>query len=309
LRLWVASTDYSGEISISDEILKRVVESYRRIRNTLRFLLANLADFDFGKDAVPMEQWLEIDRYLLAHVRQFQDQVAGDYERNEFHQAMQKLHHFCSEDLGGFYLDILKDRLYIGAAGGVPRRAAQTMLHHIAHSLVRLFAPVLSFTSEEVWATLTGDAADSVLLHTWYPLPKPVPAQADEAPLILRWQALREIRSRVQKVLEEARVKGEIGSSLAAEVTIHAGGDEFALLDALGDDLRLLLVTSKARVVHMDKGENGAALRVAVVASPHVKCERCWHYRADVGGDAAHATICGRCVSNLFGAGEERRYA
>jgi isoleucyl-tRNA synthetase len=302
LRLWVGSTDYSGELSISDEILKRVVESYRRIRNTLRFLLANLADFDSSTDTVPIEQWLEIDRYLLAFTRRLQDEVVEDYRNFDFHLIVHRLHNFCSEDLGGFYLDILKDRLYTASASGLPRRSAQSVLYHIAHSLVRLFAPILSFTSEEVWQYLHGDSEDSVFLHTWHKLPP----QPDEEALVTRWSRIRELRSQIQKALEESRASGKIGSSLAAEVQIRVAGDDFSLLESLGDDLRLVMITSAAQVVHTDKLEEEG---VAVTPSTHPKCERCWHYREDVGVDREHPTICGRCVSNLYGTGEERFYA
>jgi isoleucyl-tRNA synthetase len=302
LRLWVASTDYSGELSISDEILKRVVESYRRIRNTLRFLLANLADFDPAADAVPVERWLEIDRYMLAFTRRLQDDLTGDYRRYDFHLIVHRLHNFCSEDLGGFYLDVLKDRLYTAAATGLPRRSAQSALYHIAHSLVRLFAPILSFTAEEVWQHLTGSAEDSVLLHPWHEFP----LQQDEEELIARWTRVRELRSQVQGRLEEARVRGEIGSSLAAAVEIHTSGDDFSLLESLGDDLRLVLVTSSARLFSSEvSGKDGTR----VTPCAHPKCERCWHYREDVGVDSVHPSICGRCVSNLYGSGEARRYA
>ncbi|SEN95001.1 Isoleucyl-tRNA synthetase [Nitrosospira multiformis] len=302
LRLWVGSTDYSGELSISDEILKRVVESYRRIRNTLRFLLANLADFDSSTDAVPIEQWLEIDRYILAFTRRLQDEVVEDYRNFDFHLIVHRLHNFCSEDLGGFYLDVLKDRLYTASANGLPRRSAQSALHHIAHSLVRLFAPILSFTSEEVWQYLHGDSENSIFLHTWHRLPP----QPDEEALVTRWSRIRELRSQVQKALEESRASGKIGSSLAAEVQIRVAGDDFSLLESLGDDLRLVMITSAAQAVHSEKLEGES---IAVTPSAHPKCERCWHYREDVGVDREHPTICGRCVSNLYGAGEVRRYA
>jgi len=302
LRLWAASTDYSGELTISDEILKRVVESYRRIRNTLRFLLANLADFDAQKDMLPVEQWLEIDRYMLAVTKELQDDLTQSYARYEFHLAMHKLHNFCSEDLGGFYLDILKDRLYTAAAQGIPRRSAQSALHHSAHSLVRLFAPILSFTAEEAWVHLTGVADDSVLLHTWHEFPSQPDAQA----LMRRWTRLRELRSQVQRSLEESRARGEIGSSLAAAVEIRINGEDFVLLESLEDDLRLVIVTSEARVVRVESPQEE---RVIVTPSAHPKCERCWHYRQDVGSGTDHPTLCSRCVSNLFGAGEVRRYA
>jgi isoleucyl-tRNA synthetase len=204
--------------------------------------------------------------------------------------------------LGGVYLDILKDRLYTAATKGIPRRSAQSALYHIAHSLVRLFAPILSFTAEEAWENLTGAADDSVLLHTWHELP----LQADEEALIRRWTRIRELRSQVQRRLEESRILGKIGSSLAAVVEIQASGEDFLLLDSLGDDLRLALVTSEAKVVQSEAGQK---VEVSVTPCIYPKCERCWHYRQDVGIDADHPTICGRCVSNLFGSGEIRRYA
>lgn len=302
LRLWAASTDYSGELSISNEILKRVVESYRRIRNTLRFLLANIADFDSETDFVEEEQWLDIDRYMLAFSRALQDELTENYKRNEFHLVVYKLHYFCSEDLGGFYLDILKDRLYTATTKGVPRRSAQSVLFHIAHSLVRLLSPILSFTAEEAWEYLTCNADDSVLLHTWYKFP----SQSDTKSLMQRWTRLRELRSEVQKQLEELRSQGKIGSSLSAVVEIRASGDDYILFNSLGDDLRLIIVTSEVYVVQVkDSQEKG----ILVSPSAHPKCERCWHYRKDVGCRKDHPTICARCVSNLFGSGEVRRYA
>lgn len=302
LRLWVASTDYSGELFISDEILKRVVESYRRIRNTLRFLLANLADFDPNTDALPFDEWLEIDRYMLAFTKTLQQELISNYQHYEFHQVVHKLHNFCSEDLGGFYLDILKDRLYTAAADGVPRRSAQHALYHMTHSLVRLFLPIISFTAEEAWACLTGDMEDSVLLHTWYQFP----SQTDEETLMKRWARVRELRAQVQKELEDARGNGEIGSSLAANVTICAFGEDYELLHALGDDLRFVMITSE---VHLQQvGQPGEAV-ISVISSKQVKCERCWHYCQDVGDHVDYPTLCGRCVTNLFGVGEVRHYA
>jgi len=302
LRLWVAATDYSGELTISDEILKRVVESYRRIRNTLRFLLANIADFDPVKHALPPQQWLEIDRYALALTRQLQQSVAADYERFEFHRVMQQLQHFCSEDLGGFYLDILKDRLYTAGADSQPRRAAQNALHHILQTLAGLMAPVLSFTAEEVWRIVSNDVDASVMLTTWHDLPP----QSDETELYARWALLREVRAESQKVLESLREAGKIGSSLAAEVEILASGAKHDALAGLGDDLRLVLICSKVNLQRVDTSQEE---RILAVASAQPKCERCWHYRSDVGTDAAHPEICGRCVANLLGAGEPRRYA
>lgn len=306
LRLWVASTDYSGELSISDEILKRTVETYRRIRNTLRFLLANLADFNPAIDTLPLADWMEIDRYMLASATMLQRDLIQFYERYDFHQAVARLHHFCSEDLGGFYLDILKDRLYTTMATGIPRRAAQNALYHIVHSLVRLFAPVLSFTAEEVWQQLSGSVNDSVFLHTWYRFPEQPEILSGTQALLQRWQQLRELRARVQKQLEDARTQGEIGSSLAAIVEIRAAGENHVLLDSLGDDLRFVLITSEVRLQRVDDAAEEA---VTVAASPHPKCERCWHYRQDVGMHSDHPTLCSRCVSNLAGPGESRCHA
>ncbi len=297
LRLWVATTDYSGELTISDEILKRVVEGYRRIRNTLKFLLANLSDFDPQAHALPVEDWLEIDRYALAMTRQLQGELQAHYDAYEFHFIVQKLQGFCSEDLGGFYLDILKDRLYTCGADSRARRAAQNALHHLTHALARWMAPILTFTGEEVWTQLVGD--DSVFLHTWHALPE----QKDEVDLLDRWTRIRAIRADAQKELETFRAAGNIGSSLQAEVTLHASPDTQALLAPLGDDLRFVLITSQAHVVAADTD------RVDVTPSAAKKCERCWHYRDDVDTHADHPGLCGRCVSNLAGNGEARTHA
>ncbi|MDR3393444.1 MAG: isoleucine--tRNA ligase [Parasulfuritortus sp.] len=298
LRLWVASTDYSGELTISDEILKRVVEAYRRIRNTLRFLLANTADFQMADNAVEVDDMLEIDRYALALTRQMQDAVLADYRVYSFHTAVQRLHNFCSEDLGAFYLDILKDRLYTSGANSVARRAAQTALWHILQTLTRLMAPILSFTAEEIWAL--NCKADSVFLSVWHEPPK----QDNEDALITRWTRLRELRSMATKRIEELRAAGQVGSSLQADLTFLADGDDYALLASLGDDLRFVTITSAARV-EKAAGET----RVEVGALGHAKCERCWHVREDVDANPAHPGLCGRCVSNLYGEGEKREFA
>jgi len=319
LRLWVAATDYSGELSISKEILKRVVESYRRIRNTLRFLLANLADYDHARDALPVDEWLEIDRYawvmmvdlqaaLAPAAVDTQRQPAGHYGNYEFHLVAQKLQSFCSEDLGGFYLDILKDRLYTAPAASSARRSAQNALYHITHSLVRLMAPILSFTAQEAWETLQGSDA-SVFEQTWYDHPVP----RDAAMLGMRWKKLRALRSDVQKQLEALRVAGSIGSSLAGEVELYANGENREFLESFADDLRFVFITSQARLAGAAPADAIAStlpdISIRVTPSPHSKCERCWHVREDVGADPAHAELCGRCVSNLYGAGEPRRHA
>jgi len=302
LRLWVASTDYSGELSISKEILKRVVESYRRIRNTLRFLLANLADFDVSKHALPPEQWLEIDRYALELTRKFQSDVAAGYERYEFHAVVKSLTAFCSEDLGAFYLDILKDRLYTTGADSQPRRAAQNALWHIANSLIKMMAPVLSFTAEEAWQVFKGGPEGSIFEELWHELPP----QSLDPEVRDSWKTVRDIRNEVNRKIEEHRAQGTIGSPLQAEIEISTHNElSYGALNRLGDDLRFVMITSSAKVRHAP----GSGIAIDVKPSAHTKCERCWHYRADVGHDANHPDLCGRCTSNLSGAGEPRRYA
>jgi isoleucyl-tRNA synthetase len=307
LRLWVASTDYSGELSISDEILKRVVEAYRRIRNTLRFLLANTSDFNPAVDSVATADMLEIDRYAIAGMARLQEEILAHYNAYEFHPVVSKLQMYCSEDLGGFYLDILKDRLYTTAVGSHARRSAQTAVWHITQSLLRLIAPMLSFTAEEAWATFAdaqayADSAETIFTQTYYTLPAVDGAEA----LLAKYATLREVRAEVTRQLEEVRGAGGIGSSLQAEVALQASGERFAALDALGDDLRFVLITSAASVSQV---ADAAQESVSVTPSTYQKCERCWHYRADVGATPEHAGLCGRCVSNLFGAGEQRLFA
>ncbi|MDK6079091.1 isoleucine--tRNA ligase [Massilia varians] len=307
LRLWVASTDYTGELSIGDEILKRVTESYRRIRNTLRFLLANTSDFDPAKDAVPVAELLEIDRYAIAAMAQLQGDIAGHFERYEFHPVVARLQNYCSEDLGGFYLDILKDRLYTTGVESTARRSAQTALWHIAHALLRVMAPILSFTAEEAWAVFAGQQAyaqsdETIFTQTLWTFPD----VADGEALLAKYAALREVRADVTKQLEEVRASGAIGSSLQAELAIKAAGEKFQLLASLEDDLKFVFITSQASVEQVADAANEA---VTVIPSEAEKCERCWHYRRDVGHDSAHAGLCGRCTSNLFGSGEARRYA
>ena len=307
LRLWVASTDYSGELSISDEILKRVVESYRRIRNTLRFLLANTSDFNPATDAIPVNELLEIDRYAIARMTQLQAEIHQHFQDYEFHPVVAKLQMYCSEDLGGFYLDILKDRLYTSGVSSAARRSAQTAIWHITQSLLPLMAPILSFTAEEAWAVFADEktyqaSQETIFTQLFYALPK-----IDQATELLeKYTAIKTIRNDVLKQLEDLRVSGAIGSSLQAEVEIRASGDAYTLLQSLGDDLKFVLITSAATLT---QANNADAVAIQVQASSHQKCERCWHYRADVGSHAEHAGLCGRCVANLFGSGEQRRVA
>ena len=307
LRLWVASTDYTGELAISEEILKRVTEAYRRIRNTLRFLLANTSDFDPAKNAVPVAEMFEIDRYALAETARLQRDIAAHFERYEFHPVVSRLQNFCSEDLGGFYLDILKDRLYTTGVDSVARRSAQTALWHIAHSLLRVMAPILSFTAEEAWAVFAGqqtfaDSDETIFTQTLWNFPE----QADADALLAKYTQLRAVRADVTKQLEEVRASGAIGSSLQAELTIKAAGEKHDLLASLDDDLKFVFITSQASV---EQAANEEEESVQVTPSEAQKCERCWHYRRDVGVDHAHAGLCGRCVANLFGKGEARRFA
>ncbi len=295
IRLWCAATDYSGDLAIDDKILARVVDSYRRIRNTLRFLLANVSDFDPAADAVPFEQMLEIDRYALVRAAQFQEDILAHYKVYEFHPVVAKLQLYCSEDLGGFYLDVLKDRLYTTAPKSLARRSAQTALHQITHAMLRWMAPFLSFTAEEAWK-IFGDS-DSIFMETFSAL-----GQSDDG-LLAKWRRIREIRDAVNKDIEALRAAGQVGASLQACVTLTVAPEDHALLASLGDDLKFVFITSTIELIA------GSALQVSANASSDTKCERCWHYSADVGHDAAHPTLCGRCTSNLFGSGEDRKVA
>ena len=303
IRLWVASTDYSGEMTISDEILKRVTESYRRIRNTLRFLLANLSDFDPSKDAMPADQWLEIDRYALALANQLQSNVQAHYQDYEFHPAVSSILSFCSEDLGGFYLDILKDRLYTSAPASADRRAAQNALFHITRNLLKWLAPFLSFTAEEAWQSLPHDSAEKVKESIFMEEFAQFPEIIHSAELLSKWDRIREIRSEITKAIEIEREAGNVGSSLQAELTIRLPETDFALLNSLGNDLRFVTITSSARVEVSNSG-----LEILVRASQYKKCGRCWHHTQDVGADSEHPELCSRCIGNLFGKGEHRSF-
>lgn len=301
IRLWVASTDYSGELTISEEILKRVTECYRRIRNTIRFLLVNLSDFDVIKHALPANELLEIDRYAIALYTNLQNELLMHYEKYEFHLIVSKLHTYCSEDLGAFYLDILKDRLYTSAVNSKARRSAQTTLYHLTHGLLRILAPFLSFTAEEAWKIFQPDT-DTIFTETYYKCPE-INALDD---LINKWAMLRMVRNDVMKALEEARAVNKIGSSLQAEVTIRASGARYDVLASICNDLKFVLITSSATAI---KVENEEFEGIDVVASTCLKCERCWNYRNDVGMQDNHPTLCGRCILNLFNNGEIRSVA
>ena len=307
VRLWVASTDYSGDLNIDDKILARVVDTYRRVRNTLKFLLANTSDFDIAKDAVPLADLLEVDRYALSRTAQLQADIVGHYNAArqvfegghfggyEFHPVVAKLQIFCSEDLGAFYLDVLKDRLYTSAPQSLARRSAQTALWHITQAMLRWMAPFLSFTAEEAWTVLGN--GKSIFANTYLQLPEP------DADLLTKWARILKLREEVNKEIELIRSQGQVGSSLQAEVDLSLPATDLALLQSLGEDVRFVFITSALRL------HSGDAVAIKVIPSAHAKCERCWHYRADVGSDSAHATLCGRCTSNLHGAGEVRHFA
>ncbi|KAF0190777.1 MAG: isoleucyl-tRNA synthetase [Gammaproteobacteria bacterium] len=320
LRLWVAATDYRGEMTVSDEILKRTADAYRRMRNTARFLLANLDGFDPATDLVEPGSLLALDHWIVARTAELQQQVIDAYDAFEFHQIYQRVHNFCASDLGGFYLDIIKDRQYTTKADSRARRSAQTAMYHVMEALVRWLAPILSFTADEIWQHLPGTRGKSVLLATWYELPSVALAQsgAGEPMGLDYWQRIIDVRELVGKELEKLRVAGNIGSSLDAEVDLYCNGSLQQGLQALDDELRFVLITSNARVhaltekpddaVAADVGD-GNPMWIRVAASPFTKCVRCWHWREDVGSHAEHPELCGRCVANVAGPGEQRRYA
>jgi isoleucyl-tRNA synthetase len=296
VRLWVASTDYSGDLNIDDKILARVVDAYRRIRNTLRFLLANVSDFDPAKDAVAFEDLLEIDKYALSRAAQVQADIRAHFDAYEFHPVVSKLQLYCSEDLGAFYLDVLKDRLYTTAPKSLARRSAQTALHQITHAMLRWMAPFLSFTAEEAWTTF--GKSESIFLETFTDL------GAIDTALIGKWQYIEDLRKHLNKQIEEKRTQGLIGSSLQAEIHFSCDPESFDVLSSLGKDLKFVFIVSKITLEKVEIGQ-----MIGVKASEATKCERCWHYSDDVGHNPAHPTLCGRCDSNLHGDGEVRHFA
>jgi isoleucyl-tRNA synthetase len=310
IRLWVAASDYSGEIAISDNLLKRMADAYRRIRNTVRYLLGSLHGFDPGTDLVPAGQLLAIDRWAVDSARALQEEIAAAYRSSQFHLVYQKVHNYAV-DLGALYLDVLKDRLYTMPPKSLGRRSAQTALLHIADALVRWIAPILSFTADEIWRLLPGDRAGSVFAQAWHVFP---PAATTRG---IDWERLRAVRVAVSKVLEDLRGKGAIGQSLAAEVSLYAEEPLLSALKAPGEELRFWFITSRADVrPAADRPADALAAALEGVgtvwiearASAAPKCERCWHRRAEVGDNKDHPTLCGRCVENVAGAGEVRRF-
>jgi isoleucyl-tRNA synthetase len=310
VRLWIAATDYANEMSVSDEILKRMADSYRRIRNTVRFLLGNMHGFDPAQHAVPFHDLVAIDQWVISKAFALQNDVVTAYRNYEFHSIYQEVHNFCVVELGGFYLDILKDRLYTTGAESRPRRSAQTALYHLADAMVRWLAPILSFTAEEVWSFMPGERSESVFLNTWHSFP--AGAEREGA---IDWPAFIALKADVARQLERLRTAGEIGAPLEAEVTIYAPPEQAQRFAALGDELRFLLITSQAKVVATDTPpadsvpSHAENVWIEVKPSTQPKCVRCWHLRPDVGSDPRHPELCARCVINIEGPGEERKYA
>lgn len=314
IRLWVAATDYRGEMSVSDEILNRMSDTYRRIRNTLRFLLSNLNGFDPAQHLVKTEDMLALDRWVVDRAALLQDEIKASYDNFQFHQIYHRLHNFCVAELGGFYLDIIKDRQYTTQPDSLARRSAQTALFHIAEAFTRWMSPVLSFTAEEIWAVLPGQRSESVFLESWYEGLAQLPENSSDVTLTRGyWDDVMAVKSAVNKEIEEARNRKEVGAGLSAEVDLYVSPERQQALAAMGDELRFVLITSAVRLQPLS--EQGVlteleGLRVKISASTHQKCARCWHYRADVGANAAHPDICERCADNLpDGKGEVRRFA
>lgn len=316
LRLWVAATDYSSEMTVSDEILKRMADSYRRIRNTARFLLANINGFDPARDMVAADQMLPLDRWAVASAHQLQQDIITAYREYNFHGIYQKLHNFCSVELGSFYLDIIKDRQYTTQANSLARHSAQTALYHIVEAMTRWLAPICSFTADEIWQAIPGDRSQSsVFTSVWYD--GLFDLKQNEIMSFDYWNTVLQVRTLVAKQLEELRVAGSIGSSLAAEVDLYCDDALLNILGTLEDELRFVLITSYARIHPLADAPAGAdlqiksgqKLRLITRASSHKKCVRCWHLREDVGQHAEHPELCGRCIDNVAGTGEERKHA
>ena len=313
LRLYVSAADYRNEISASDEIFKRTADAYRRIRNTARFLLSNLAGFDPVTDCLPVEQLLPLDRWILGQAQSLQADVRTAYDDYQFHLVYHRIHNFCSGELGGFYLDIIKDRQYTTGTDSLPRRSAQTSLFHLAEALCRWIAPILSFTADELWENLPGPRPASVFLAEWYDALSD--ASSDDAMETAFWSEMMAVRQQVNKALELAREQGALRGSLDADVALYAEPELAERLRSLGEELRFVLITSEATVASLDEAPaeayeaEGMALRIVAVPSTSEKCERCWHRRPDVGEHTAHPTLCGRCVTNIEGPGEVRHFA
>jgi len=313
LRLWVSSTDYSGEMAVSKVILQRSADAYRRIRNTARFLLSNLTGFDPAEHLLAPEQMLDLDRWAVDRALLLQQEIIEDYENYKFGNVYQKVHNFCVQELGGFYLDIIKDRQYTTGANSTARRSCQTAMYHIVEALTRWIAPILAFTSEELWEHLPGEHNDSVMLNTWYEALFALPETTDFGRAF--WDEVMAVKVAVNREIENLRKEKVIGGSLQAEVTLHSDAALADKLARLGDELRFVLITSQAGIAPLDAaGPDSVAtelpsLKLSIVKSSHTKCARCWHLRPDVGSHAAHPELCGRCIDNIEGPGEVRKHA
>ena len=307
LRLWIGSTDYTGEMTVSDEILKRSADAYRRIRNTMRFMLANMEGFDPGSDLVGADEMLELDRWIVSKATELQTQVLTEYNDYNFHHVMKQILNFCTNDLGGFYLDVIKDRQYTTQEDSLARRSAQSALYHISQAMVRWLAPVLSFTAEEIWQHMPGTSDNSIFLETWY---EDLAGEYSNPSI----EVARDIYILIRKQLEEMRCDKTIGSSLDGEVDIYCDDAAFQALSELGEELRFVFITSAARVHKMSDKPSSAleineSLAILVNKSTHQKCVRCWHHREDVAKNGQHPELCGRCVENVAGEGEKRVFA
>lgn len=314
LRLWVASTDYSGEMAVSDEILKRSADAYRRIRNTARFLLANLSGFNPASDLVKPEEMVVVDRWAVGRAQAAQADIVASYENYDFHEVIQRLMQFCSIEMGSFYLDIIKDRQYTAKGDGLARRSCQTALWHIVEALVRWMAPIMSFTADEIWGYLPGERAQYVFTEEWYQ--GLFGLAEDEALNDAYWAELLKVRGEVNKVIEQARADKRIGGALEATVTLYADPELAAKLQALGNELRFVLLTSGAQVADYALANDEAqqsellkGLKIALHKAEGEKCQRCWHYTTDVGQNPEHTEVCGRCYTNVAGDGEQREFA
>ncbi|PPV06266.1 isoleucine--tRNA ligase [Xanthomonas bromi] len=302
LRLWIASADYSNEMSLSQEILKRNADAYRRLRNTARFLLGNLHGFDPLQHLVALDDMVLLDRWIVHRAHELQEKIVAAYARYDFAEIVQALLNFCSVDLGSLYLDVTKDRLYTMAEDARGRRSAQSAMYHVAEAFVRWVAPVLSFTAEELWAYLPGEHIGNVLFATWYDGLAPLPA--DAALTSAEFDKLLVLREQVAKVLEPMRANGAIGAALEAEITVAADAQTAARWKPLAEELRFLFISGDVTVTAASTDD----IFVSAQPTTKAKCVRCWHHQASVGSDARHPELCSRCVSNIEGPGEQRRW-
>ena len=316
LRLWVASSDFSGEMSVSDEILKRTADSYRRMRNTVRYLLSNLHEFDPEDNLLAANEMLSLDRWIVHKTAQLQQQVIEHYSKYEFHQLYQLLHNFCIVDLGGLYLDIIKDRVYTTQTDSVARKSAQTATYHIAQALLRWLAPILSFTAEEAYSHLPDNKDETIFIQTWYE--NLITINEEDDLNDNAWRLIFDVRQAILKVLEVLREDRVIGSGLEAEVTIYCDDTILTTLSLLKDELRFVLITSRADILPITQApsdaqilqlQSGETIKIFVRKSPHNKCVRCWHLREDVGTNQTHPELCARCIENVEGSGESRDHA